>query len=318
MTALVSVVVPLFRVEGYVERLVWSLACQTMRDFKVILVDDASDDRSLQVAEKALSDRGMSYASVRHEQNQGVSAARNSGMQCVDTPLQICVDPDDILGPEFIETLAASLMSSPAGTVAMSSYQMLSGNDRLPVAAVDNLILSGRQAQRAFLLRRRRMIVPATMFTSEFIARHSLQYSTSIRFGEDVEFLWRAIIASDAVAYNAAPLYGYVRRPGSTMSGSDMGKIITGYAGFVRLAKHVVSNPRADPWVAEWLLSRWVLGALRSSTKWLDWKSFRILAAEMDYSGHCRKLADFPEVRARLLATVLRRSPYVFYQALHL
>lgn len=312
MSRLVSVIIPMFRVEAYVEALVRSLTIQSFQDFQVILVDDASDDASLAVAESALRHGGLDFISLSHEVNRGVSAARNTGIDHVDTPLQVCVDPDDVLAPSFLAELVDGLRGS--APMSMTSFRMMPIGGTVDSSAGSQFRLSGAQAQRDFLLRRRRMIVPATMFRSSFVEEVGLRYATAIKFGEDVEFLWRAILAVDSVQYSSSELYGYVRRPGSTMSSSPVGKVLTGYEGFRILAGEVRDDPAADPWVAEWLLGRWVLGALRSSAMTLDLQDFVALAERMDYRQHCLHLSHFPDVRVRLLASILGRSPRLFHR----
>ena len=99
---IVTVVVPLFNEERFISDTIASLKRQTVRNFKVIVVDDASTDRSAAVALKAIgADRRFSVA--RHQRNSGLSASRNTGLRLADTPFITFLDGDDFLLSDSLE-----------------------------------------------------------------------------------------------------------------------------------------------------------------------------------------------------------------------
>lgn len=103
--AVVSVVVPCYKVETYLPELADSLLSQTLRDLQIILVDDGSPDRTGAICDAyAAKD---SRVTVIHKPNGGVSAARNDGLSAATAPWVIFCDSDDTLPPDALERLVS-------------------------------------------------------------------------------------------------------------------------------------------------------------------------------------------------------------------
>ena len=103
----ISVIVPVYKVEKFLHRCVDSILCQTFRDFELILVDDGSPDSCGEICEDyAVKD---SRIHVIHQQNGGLSAARNTGIDWVMAESHshwiVFVDSDDWVHPRFLQQL---------------------------------------------------------------------------------------------------------------------------------------------------------------------------------------------------------------------
>ena len=103
MSPLISIVVPVYNASKTIERCIESVLSQTYSQFELILIDDGSTDDSLAICEKfAMSD---SRIIVRHQENKGVSAARNLGISLCNGEWISFVDSDDYLGESFLHDL---------------------------------------------------------------------------------------------------------------------------------------------------------------------------------------------------------------------
>lgn len=100
----ISIVVPVYRCEEHLARCLDSLIAQTFQDFEVILVDDASPDDSLAVAE-AYEGKLPRCTILRHDVNKGVAEARNTGVRAATGDWIGFVDADDAALPTMLETL---------------------------------------------------------------------------------------------------------------------------------------------------------------------------------------------------------------------
>ena len=95
---MVSVVVPIYRVEKYLRKCVDSLLQQTYKNIEIILVDDGSKDRSPEICDKYAQE--YSFVSVIHKKNEGLGFARNSGLAMAKGKYVSFIDSDDSVSPE--------------------------------------------------------------------------------------------------------------------------------------------------------------------------------------------------------------------------
>lgn len=100
---MISIIVPVYNCQEYLDRCVESLRSQTLQDIEILLVDDGSTDSSAQICEKYVAaDHRVKYI---HKKNCGVSSARNAGLETALGEYVMFVDSDDRLVPEACELL---------------------------------------------------------------------------------------------------------------------------------------------------------------------------------------------------------------------
>ena len=98
---LISVIVPVFNIEDYIERCLNSLQAQTMKDIEIIVIDDGSTDNSGKICDR-FAEQDHRFK-VIHKNNEGLSAARNDGLDISKGKYIMFVDGDDWVEPEFCE-----------------------------------------------------------------------------------------------------------------------------------------------------------------------------------------------------------------------
>jgi glycosyltransferase involved in cell wall biosynthesis len=119
MGDLVSVVVPVYNVEGYVERCLKSIIGQTYTNLEIIVVDDGSKDSSGQICERiAATDKRMT---VIHQENRGLSGARNRGLEAATGEYICFIDSDDYISDVFVELQLKCMEKSGADVVQGNS-----------------------------------------------------------------------------------------------------------------------------------------------------------------------------------------------------
>lgn len=133
----VSIIVPVYKVEAYLQRCVESLAGQTYPHVEILLVDDGSPDAS-----GALCDRlaaGDERIMVIHQENQGVSAARNHALDAMTGDWVCFCDGDDWYEPDFIEKMLKCAEQENADYI-ICNYQIVSdGGNPIPSGSIDGL-----------------------------------------------------------------------------------------------------------------------------------------------------------------------------------
>ncbi len=109
---MVSVIVPIYKVEAYLDKCIESILGQTYRDLEIILVDDGSPDRCPAICD-AWAEKD-SRIKVIHKSNGGLSDARNAGLAAATGELVSFIDSDDWVAPEFIQTLYDAMIRTGA------------------------------------------------------------------------------------------------------------------------------------------------------------------------------------------------------------
>lgn len=122
---LISVIVPVYRVEEYLDRCIGSIVEQTYSNLEILLVDDGSPDRSGEICDRwAQRD---SRVRVIHKQNAGAGAARNTALDAARGEILAFVDSDDYLAPDMYAHLFALL--NTGADIAECGYVLTDGDD---------------------------------------------------------------------------------------------------------------------------------------------------------------------------------------------
>lgn len=149
---LISVIVPVFNVELYLERCIDSISAQTYKNLEIILIDDGSTDRSGEICDAYV--KKDSRVRVCHKCNGGLSSARNIGLDMAEGEYIGFVDSDDYIAPDMYDSLY-SFMSEDVDLVSCGivridkrGHKTVTGDARGPVY-LDNV-----ESVRELLLRR--------------------------------------------------------------------------------------------------------------------------------------------------------------------
>lgn len=119
-TPKVSIIIPVYNVEPWIERCVHSLFTQTLDDIEYIFVDDCSPDDSVNIMLRVLNEyphRKNQVKTIRHEHNQGVAAARISGMKAATGEYIIHCDPDDWVEKAMYQVMMQKAKESSADVI---------------------------------------------------------------------------------------------------------------------------------------------------------------------------------------------------------
>lgn len=117
----ISIVVPVYNVEQYIEECLDSILNQTYQDFELILVDDGSKDQSGAICDRYQKEH--SNIKVIHQENQGQAATRNHGVEISQGEWVMFVDSDDVIHPCLLEYLYKAAIESNAGMAVSKRTQ---------------------------------------------------------------------------------------------------------------------------------------------------------------------------------------------------
>lgn len=125
---LISIVVPVYNVEAYIERCVQSLVSQTYSDYEILLINDGSTDSSGEICEKLA--KRYNKIKVFHKINGGLGAARNYGIERAEGEFICFVDSDDMVVSNYLETMITEMKKTKADIV-ICGYIYQTGNKKV-------------------------------------------------------------------------------------------------------------------------------------------------------------------------------------------
>ncbi len=207
----VSILVPLYGVERYVERCARSLFEQSFDEIEFIFVDDCSPDRSADVVERVLAEypeRQAATQIIRNSENVGVSASRNRALESATGRFVIFVDGDDWVAPEMVEELVLRQIEY-SSDIVMSNYFEVDGE---AVQLVNSAPIGGRRgslrivASQSFALPNR---VWGLLMCREVIERNNVRFDERVTMGEDFIFLVKVLYFSKSISFINKGLYYY-------------------------------------------------------------------------------------------------------------
>ncbi len=151
MNDLVSIIIPVYNVEKYLKRCMESVLRQTYRNFEVILVDDGSTDKSLDICKEY--EKKDERIKVIHKKNGGLSSARNSGLNVMKGSLFTFIDSDDWVEEKYVESLVKAILENNAD-IAQCSYCKKNVKDEIIMHGnIHNDILNGKdEIMRSFFV----------------------------------------------------------------------------------------------------------------------------------------------------------------------
>lgn len=222
MSAFLTVIVPVYKVkEEYLRRCLNSLCMQTVPEFNVILIDDGSPDQCGAICDE-FSEKDKRFF-VIHQENSGVSAARNAGILAAETDWIVFVDADDWTEPQFAETLYRACSASDADIYIYDYYNELPGKSVKRKLKQQSGLLDEtwktalRTAPFHFLKMNGKKLAYAShavwnkMFRRSLLQDHRILFETSAKRGEDSLFLIEALQCTEKIYYIDTALYHYRR-----------------------------------------------------------------------------------------------------------
>lgn len=210
--AWVSVIIPMYKVAAHLERCLQQIKAQTYQQLELIFVDDASPDDAyayVSAHRSELEALGMRVCLLRHEQNKGVAAARNTALDVATGEYVYSFDADDAMEPNLIERLVVRAYQTGCDIVGCDWALRYAGSDRT-MAQPD--VRTGAEMYAAmcygvmkwnlwlFLVRR-----------SLFDRGERLRFTPGDNMGEDMMMMSRLALRADRVSIVSEVLYYYVK-----------------------------------------------------------------------------------------------------------
>lgn len=198
----ISIIVPIYNAEKYLEETLNSLKSQTFSNFEVILVNDGSKDSSGEICDRFTE--GDSRFRVFHRENGGVSRARNFGIEQATGQYITFVDADDTLTPIALELMSVEVVDD---VDIVSAQITIKNGDRLyntdgrvlnvPFGREFNLKTVDFREMNSFMDGLNYPV--AKLYRTDFIRSYQIKFPKDIRFGEDLVFVAKSLFLADKI-----------------------------------------------------------------------------------------------------------------------
>lgn len=231
MKTTLSVVIPIYKVEDYLERCVKSVLNQDYTDLEVILVDDGSPDRCPQICDELASQD--SRITVIHKKNGGLSSARNEGIKAAKGEYVAFLDSDDQWAPNQLSLLMESVVESKAQMAVYSSKSLYENGD---LYKRDDNVLFGEDKKTFTALNLYPILIQCgdlhesactKIVKTSFLRDNNLTFKCGI-LGEDTEWMFRLLRLDASIYIMNIPLFictenraGSITNTASTKSVKD-------------------------------------------------------------------------------------------------
>ena len=206
--AKVSVIVPIYNVEKELKRCLDSLIRQTLKDIEIICIDDGSEDDSGRILDEYAS--RYSQIIAIHEENGGVSKARNTGLKRAKGEWIGFVDGDDWIEDNMYETLYGEAVYNNCDIAICGCTPFNNGKKKR--------ILTSREAEMIMFDQKEHM---GGYSWSRLIRRDILSgsfYDESLRTYQDIVFFYHLFKKAERIFWHDLPLYHYEARIGSAIN----------------------------------------------------------------------------------------------------
>lgn len=233
----ISIIVPVYNKEAYLQECVDSILGQTYRQIEVILVDDESTDRSGEICDEYA--RADERVRVVHQKNGGPTAACVAGMEEASGAYYMFVDSDDYLEPETLFEMADRLAGVP-GEIVCCNHVLEKRRETVQIkCASEPGVYEGERLRtqiRAKLIGQEHKVIPLSrcmkLCEKSLFAGNERYYDYSLRFGDDANLMYPALLGADRVVILKDAFYYHYRYvEGSLVHGYDAGL----FAGVERL-----------------------------------------------------------------------------------
>lgn len=220
----ISIIIPIYNVESYLDKCLTSVVQQTFDDIEIICVDDASTDKSGEILKKyAQSDKRIKI--LKHSQNLGQSMARNNGLHFSSGEYVLFVDADDILNPNAVHILYEQAVKDDLDIIMYSAHCAVADDCNETNINEMSYVWKGEYSDIysgmeffSMALKNHENIgqIWNCMFRRELIQDNTIEFFPGIIYEDNLFFLQTMFFAKRVKCISNI-LYCYNVRPNSTM-----------------------------------------------------------------------------------------------------
>lgn len=218
---MISVIIPVYNVEPYLQKCLDSVIGQTYRDLEILIVDDGSTDGSGKICDEYKKDKRVE---VFHTENRGLSAARNYAVDRSHGDYIAFIDSDDWFEETALQTFLLTAQETGADIVACQFYQEYVGKTVEPEGTRTEFVVEGDEVLKS-------MVIDHKLTEDVWNKFYKAELFNSIRYPEGMIFedkatTYKLLQKAQKLAYTPVPLIHYRNREGSLSNVHSMKSLV--------------------------------------------------------------------------------------------
>lgn len=190
-----SIIIPCYNSEKYICELLDSIKIKNIPKYEIIIIDDGSTDNTLQVVKKYIkTTHKESTCTVASQHNQGVSAARNKGLELASGKLISFLDSDDMVADGYFDVVY-ELFSKDTYLDVICCYRSNRIDDLkgLVISTCNIEVIGPNELLRKYTYSKKYIVFPCFVYRSSIIKNTKILFSTNLKYGEDWEFVTKVL-----------------------------------------------------------------------------------------------------------------------------
>ena len=246
----VSIIVPVYNVESYLEQCLDSLVNQTLKNIEIIIVNDGSTDGSGEICDRYADN--YPFVKVIHQKNAGASAARKNAMRYINGEYYGFCDSDDFVSIDFYKNLYDAATASNAD-IAQCDYTMYYGStdtvafpDNRTASAVERNNGDSKAVMDVMLLSP--SLVVRRIHKTNLTERYNIAFDPEITIAEDLLFSCCTLLVSKKIVYVRQTGYFYRQNREGRLTAIGDERIMDLYWLFDKLNGFICQNNISKPW----------------------------------------------------------------------
>lgn len=226
MNSEISVIVPIYNVENYLDRCIKSILNQTFENFELILINDGSLDSSLDICNKyGMYDKRIK---IINQNNKGVSCSRNIGIENANGKYLLFVDADDYIDYDMLECLYNMTKTYDVDISICRCKLFIDGKLQNKQIITENIEIfkENKKIIENFMKENKFLFSPCNkLYKKSIIIENEIRFPLNIRYSEDAIFNYKVFLNVKKVAFTNIQKYNYYINNSSSITKLDESRL---------------------------------------------------------------------------------------------
>ncbi len=256
---LISIVIPCYNSEKFISKTLDMLISQDLEDCEIIVINDGSTDRTSTIVQEYVNNN--STIRLINKKNEGVSVARNIGIDNATGEYIYFLDSDDSLSDNTLVFFKETILKHPFLDIYAFGY-MTKKNGKSQkyyvCSSCNDTVMDKTSFTKYYFTKKLPIHICSGLYKKSFILTKHISFTPGVKIGEDVEFILKAILQAQTLFYNERVCFLYQIRDDSTMQGYKTYKNINSWL----TNKMIIDSlgcPEYEYYYNYWLINRYIV-----------------------------------------------------------